>query len=464
VWLDEGTNLRLAIRVFTVLALGAIAAAAAAFVTYLQPVQYRATSVLLIPGAGTRADNETVVRSLEALLVSPPVAADIAARSKTDLTSGQVVERMTVTRPPDSAVLEVSILDTDTNRSAALAREAGPALVTRLNAVAGGVAAQVPAIAEYTVVAVNEDPVAEVVAPPRARNGVIGLGLGLLLGAGLAFWRPRRSRPIRSETEAAEAFDTPLYATLPILGSGSWRAHSLDVPEDRLPIGWPPAAHRLVVLGTGGRASVRLVQLLASAIAQSGRDVLLIDAEPEERGLTAAFGQIERPGFFDCLSSRQEVPISSVLVELQHLPREMADLVAPNAGRISLMPAGEVDVVPSALAGGRVTQALRRVHGSPTIIVHAPRQPGPYPANQFVEFADAVIVSAVAGRTRVEEAEAVSRLVTSLTPAPMYAVLLTDEERRGAPRSGASRSHNGHRHTQPKDAADPAITTASTTT
>ncbi len=428
--LNGESFVRLAIRIFTVLALGAIAAAAAVGVTLLQPVQYRSTSVLLVPNTGDRADNEAVVRSLEALLVSPPVAADLAARAGTDLSPAEVVDRITVARPPDSSVLEVSVLDTDSARSVALARESGPALVARLSTVAGEATAQLPNIAQYAVVPINGEPATEVVVPPRERNGVIGLGLGLLLGAGLATWRPRRSRRIRSETDAAEAFSAPLYASLPILGSGSWRSHSLDVPDDVLPIGWPPAARRIVVLGTGGRPSVRLVQLLASAVAQVGRDVLLIDAEPEERGLTATFALHGRPGFFDGLSGRSDAATSRVPLSDEYLPREMSELVPPGGGRISLLPAGDVDVSAAAMAGSRVTHLLRRVRGDETIIVHAPRLPGPYPANQFVEFADAVVVPAVAGRTRMEEAEAVSRLVESLTPAPMYVVLLTDEVRR----------------------------------
>src|SRR3954465_9772978 len=118
----------MAIRIFTILALGAIGAAAAVVITTLQPVQYESTSVLLIPGAATRADNEAVVRSLEALIVSPPVAADISARAESNLSAADVVSRMTVNRPPDSSLLEVSILDTDQDRSLALARESGPAL------------------------------------------------------------------------------------------------------------------------------------------------------------------------------------------------------------------------------------------------------------------------------------------------------------------------------------------------
>jgi capsular polysaccharide biosynthesis protein/Mrp family chromosome partitioning ATPase len=445
---------RLAIRIFTILALGAIAAAAAVFVTAVQPVQYRSTSVLLIPGAGSGADNEAVVRSLEALLVSPPVAADIAARAESGLTPGEVVDRMTVTRPPDSAVLEVAILDTDQKRSLDLARESGPALMGRLASVAQ--TGQLPALEEYTVVTVNGEPATDVVEPPRARNGVIGLVIGLLLGAGLAFWRPRRSQPISSEMEASEAFDTPLYATLPILGSGSWRDHSLDVPEEQLPIGWPPAARRLVVLGAGGRPSVRLVELLASAIAQSGRDVLLVDADPEERGLTATFGHNGRPGFFECLSGRADPVASTVPLDFDHIPQEMSDLVPPDEGRISLLPSGDIDVAPAVLAGARVTHLMRRLPLThDTIIVHAPRLPGPYPVNQFVEFADAVVVAAVAGRTQVQEAQLMSRLVMSLTGAPMYVVLLTGGARRA--RSGGSRRVTGQRRLRSRDATPPSV-------
>jgi len=443
----------LAIRIFTVLALGAIAAAAAVLVTALQPVQYRSTSVLWLPGAPNRADNEAVVRSLEALLVSPPVASDIATLSGTGLTSGEVVDRMTVTRPPDSAVLEVSLLDTDKDRSLALARQSGPALVARLGSSAQG--AQIPP--EYAITTFNAEPTTEVVEPPRARNGVIGLGIGLLLGAGLAYWHPRRSRPIRSESEASEAFDTPLYATLPILGSGSWSAHSLDVPEEELPIGWPPVARRLVVLGAGGRASVRLVELLASAIAQSGRDVLLVDADPEERGLTATFGQNGKVGFFECLNGRADPATSYVPLDPEHLPREMSALVPPHGGRISLLPAGDIDVAPAVLAGARVTGVLRKLPMSDTIIIHTPRLPGPYPANQFVEFADGVVVPAVSGRTSVEQAESVSRLVMSLTGAPMYAVLLTDETGRRKPRGGARQNLDGHSHPPAQDTATPSV-------
>jgi len=450
---------RFAIRIFTILALGAVAAATAVLVTAVQPVQYRSTSVLIVPGTGTRTDNEAVVRSLEALLVSPPVAADIAEQAGLGLTPAEVIDRMTVTRPPDSAVLEVAILDTDRDRSVALAREAAPALAARVGSVADP--ADLPAIAEYAVRSVNAEPTTDIVEPPRVRNGVIGLAIGLLLGTALAVWRPRRTRPIRTEIEASEAYDTPVYATLPILSSGSWADRSLDVPEDLLPIGWPPAARRIVVFGGGGRSSVRMVELLAGAIAQTGRDVLLVDADPEERGLTTTFGHNGRPGFFECLSGRADPVTAAVPLDFAHIPREMSDIVPPDEGRISLLPAGDIDVAPAVLAGARVTHLLRRLPLThDTIVVHAPRLPGPYPANQFVEFADAVVIAAVAGHTPVQEAQLASRLVMSLTGAPMYVVLLTGAPRRGRPGSGRGRQLNGHPFVGSRDDAAPGETTA----
>jgi Mrp family chromosome partitioning ATPase len=212
-----------------------------------------------------------------------------------------------------------------------------------------------------------------------------------------------------------------------------------------------------VVLGAGGRSSVRLVELLATAIAQSGRDVLLVDADPEERGLTAALGQSGRPGFFECLYGRADPATSYMPLDPEHLPREMSELVPPDGGRISVLPAGDIDVAPAVLAGARVTGALRKLGTSDTIIVHTPRVPGPYPANQFVDFADAVVVTAVAGHTSVEEAESVSRLVMSLTGAPMYAVLLTAQTGRRTPRSRPGHSVNGHSLLPAQDPAIPSV-------
>jgi capsular polysaccharide biosynthesis protein len=448
------------LRIFTVLALGAIAAAAAVAVTLTQPVQYRSTLVLVAAGTGERAYNEAVVRSLESLIVSPPVATDVAKRAGVDLTAQQVTDRITVTRPPASTMLEISVLDTDEARSVALARETAPALKARLSDTEGD-------LPGYDVVAVNTNPVTAVIEPPRERNALIGLGAGLLVGAALVAWRPRRTRPIKSEAEAGRAFDTPLYATLPLLGSGSWRSHSLDISEEQLPIGWPPAARRLVVLASGGRPSVRLVQLLATAIAQSGRDVLLVDAEPEERGLTAIFGQHGRPGFFEGLSGGTDITASTVVLDDDMLPREMVDLVPPDGGRISLIPAGDVEISPAALGGVRVTHALRRVLGDATVIVHAPRLPGPYPVNQIVEFADAVVVPALEGRTRVEDAQSVTRLVTSITGAPMYVVLLTDRPTRRRPaRDDYGVQPSGGAETRSPaddDFTTPPVATASTT-
>lgn len=427
--------MRLAIRILAVLALGAVAAAAALGITAAQPVKYQATSVLLIPQTTNRASStEFIVRTIEALIVSPPVAGDIGAKS--GLSADQVVDRLTVLRKPSSGDLEVTVLDTNRTRSAALAGAAGPALLERIASLGGTISGR--DAADFAVGVVNDEPTVVTVEPDRQRNALIGLGAGLLLGVGLVAGWPRRSRVIRNERDASAAFDAPLYATLPILGSGSWRAHSLDVPEDGLPIGWPPAARRLVVVGSGGRPSVRLVQLLASAIAQSGRDVLVIDAEPEERGLTTAFECEGAPGFFDCVSGLADPVSAAVLLEGDHLPREMAELIPPKAGRIMFLPAGEVDIPPSALSGGRVQNVLGRVRANVTVIVHAPRIPSPYPANQFVEFADAVVLPAVAGRTRVDEAKAVSRLVTSLTPAPVHVVLLNGESSRRTDRDDDS--------------------------
>jgi capsular polysaccharide biosynthesis protein len=453
--------LRLAIRILAVLALGAVAAAAALGISAAQPVRYKATSeLILVPGSSRSAANELVIRSVEALLASSTIASDVAAKSDQGLSATQVMARTTVTRPPASSNIDVSVLDTNKNRAVTLAREFGTALNDRVTKMGGSISGR--DAAKLTVGLVNENPTVVPVRVDRTRNSLIGLGVGLLLGVGLVLGlRPLRSRVIRNEKDASAAYDAPLYATLPILGSGSWRSHSLDVPEDTLPIGWPPAARRLVVVGTGGRPSVRLVQLLASAIAQSGRDVLLIDAEPEERGLTVAFGFEGAPGFFDCVSGLADPVSSAELLEGEHLPQEMAELIPPKGGRILLLPAGEVDIPPSALGGARVRNVLGRLRANVTVIVHAPRIPGPYPANQFVEFADAVVLSAVAGRTSVDEAQAVSRLVSSLTPAPMHVVLLNDGSGRGAERAGGSATD--HPPPNPEDGLeDSSIVAAST--
>lgn len=167
--------------------------------------------------------------------------------------------------------------------------------------------------------------------PTRSRFLVAGLFVGLCCGGSAAIAREMLRRGFTSARQMSEQVSVPLLATIPNVGS--WRgskARSREVIDNpfsavaeairsvaaqiALATQAQGSSHAVAVTSAvGGEGKSTTALWLASAAAQSGQKVLLIDADQGRGTLGAEMSVSAAPGFTDALSGR--VAITDVIHE-----------------------------------------------------------------------------------------------------------------------------------------------------
>ncbi len=174
------------------------------------------------------------------------------------------------------------------------------------------------------------------------RSGAIGLVIGTVLGAGLAYARASRNQSLEEPLDAAAIYDAPLIGEIPasgtdrILWNGSAAAGPLPMAADPRS---PAEAYRFtarsieriraargyrlalafVSTGTGAESSF-VVANVALAVAESGTPVLAVDADCTDGAVTALLlpGSPPDDGFEQVLAGRRPVSDSIRPSPLNH--------------------------------------------------------------------------------------------------------------------------------------------------
>jgi Mrp family chromosome partitioning ATPase len=167
------------------------------------------------------------------------------------------------------------------------------------------------------------------------RSGAIGLVIGMVLAAGLAYARASRHRRFEDPLDAAAIYDAPLIGEIPAPGTGrilsNWSAAAGPPPTAADPRS-PAEAFRFTARSVeriraarGHRMAVALVSTdsgaeksfvvanMALAVAESGTPVLAVDADSAGSGLTALLlpGSPPEDGFEHVLAGRR--PLSDCI-------------------------------------------------------------------------------------------------------------------------------------------------------
>jgi Mrp family chromosome partitioning ATPase/capsular polysaccharide biosynthesis protein len=152
--------------------------------------------------------------------------------------------------------------------------------------------------------------------PRPTRDAILGLGLGILLGVGLAFLIDRLDTRVRSSEVAEAIVGVPVLAELPApppLPQGAkTRVSMLDFPygayaeavrklRANLEFANLDAGARVLMVtsAVAGEGKSTVASDLAVALARSGRAVALCDLDPRAPSLHAMFGLGDRRGLVE---------------------------------------------------------------------------------------------------------------------------------------------------------------------
>ncbi|MGW4379084.1 CpsD/CapB family tyrosine-protein kinase [Kitasatospora sp. NPDC004531] len=235
------------------------------------------------------------------------------------------------------------------------------------------------------------------------------------------------ARPEDPATEAYRSLRSTLLLTGPRALSAQLGQGGLDPDDRRARRAAQPAPVVLVMSGRSGDGRTTTVANLAATLAETGRQVLLLDCDFRQPGLRDQFGVGDGPGMAELLSGEQ-------------LPDPVDLIRRTNVAGVALITGGNTTAYPAALVlrAGEVLTLARR-HADVVLIDSSPLLHA-NDAYDLVQHADAVLVTVMAGNVRPEEADRVSELLAR-TGVPVAGVALLGAEgttgrRKRVPRPG----------------------------
>ncbi|MFF7458808.1 CpsD/CapB family tyrosine-protein kinase [Kitasatospora sp. NPDC008115] len=305
--------------------------------------------------------------------------------------------------------------------------------------------------------------------PSRGVRLGLAVALGLALGVVAALMLSRMDTRLRSRNAVEEAFNLPVIGEVPHLSRRQRRVReplvrarpsdpaaeayrslrstllltgpdSLARPaggDDRDPARTvsrrlaEPAPVVLVASGSSRDGRTITIANLAAALAETGREVLVLDCDFRHPQLHAHLGVGDGPGMAELLSGERL--------------GELDDLVRPtNVAGVSLITGGNTTAYPAALVlrAGEVLRRARR-HADVILVDTSPLLHA-NDAYDLVQHADAVLVTVRSGNVTPEQADRVAELL-SRTGVPVAGVALLGTygpsgRRRRAPAGGIGTS------------------------
>lgn len=252
------------------------------------------------------------IPSYASLVTSDRFLEQVVASTGKGLTKQQAASNITAFGDANSLLLQVQVNDVDKERSLATAS----AIATNFGALVNELEGRSRTEESETVLNVVSGPTlaADPVAPRKSLNLGLGILLGLAVGLALALALQRRDHTIRDANQLDPV--VPLLAVIPrdkaARNAGLMMApHANSVLDEaarklRTSISFHPDAPELQVLAVTASAtadgSTLTAMALAKAMAETGRKVLLVDANLRLPEVAARLGLRTQPGLSDVLA------------------------------------------------------------------------------------------------------------------------------------------------------------------
>jgi len=149
----------------------------------------------------------------------------------------------------------------------------------------------------------------------------MALAFGLAAGSGIAFLRASRSQTIAAFKDMPQPMQVPFLGRIPLIRTRVPLGRSLydEIEQNQFlliesirvlrtallsQLGGTPSATVLVTSANEGTGKSSTTMMLGKSLAQSGRKVLMIDADFYRMTLSKRFDLLDRPGLMDSLSCR----------------------------------------------------------------------------------------------------------------------------------------------------------------
>ncbi|MGY3552252.1 polysaccharide biosynthesis tyrosine autokinase [Williamsia sp. R60] len=421
-----------------ILTLALLCGAVALVYSMLQKPVYKSTATLYVT-SGNEASAQTAyqgslasqqrVMSYVKLVDSDGVVAPVIGPGGVPLSLGEARAALSASTTPETVLLNISAQNTDKSTAADLANAVAESMTTyveRLETPAGG---RIP-LAKLTVItpaAESDNPIS----PKTERNTALGLVIGLLAGLAVVFGRDRYNNKVRNEEELAEVTDAPVLAAVPSdellkkqglidFGSGATLAAeayrklrtnlsftSVDNPSRRI----------VVTSALAAEGKTTTAMNLAAALAETGKRVVLVDAD------------LRRPQVYHRTGGMGDIGLTNYLKG----DGSMADLLQPSeVSGLQILASGPQPPNPAELLGSKKAgQGIENLSAMfDYVIIDSPPLLPVTDAAVLAQWADGVVLVARANQSRIPDVAACIEQLEAVQ-AKLIGVVLTDVPTRG---------------------------------
>lgn len=391
-----------------ILLLTALGAGAAFGYASIQPKVYTSSGSAIVTTGGSTSlgdalvgDNyaKSRVKSYLDIAKSRQVAEIAAEELGLSASPDSLVGRVSVSNPTDTAVLRVSATGSTPEEAQALTE----AWIYGMTEVVADIETS---DGSDTIVALQTLDTASLPGAPSSPNTrlyvALGVLLGLALGIAYALIKAALDRRLRTPADVEREFELPVVGALPFdeaiakKGAGKAVTDNAMVEAIRqvrtnlefMDVDNPP---RVIVITSslpGDGKSTTSIKL-AEAIADSGRRVVLIDADLRRPTVAKALGLVEGVGLTDVLVGRANA----------------ADVMQPygRTGMLHVLGAGAIPPNPSELLGSQAMQTLLYSFSDEAIVlVDSPPLIPVTDAAILTARTDGALVVARAGKTTID--------------------------------------------------------------